>query len=785
MKAKITILALVLCLPLFLAAQKHSWDGNGVAPNSKFRALTICINIIYDVHPDTNQTDGSTNVWPIVTDTLYEGINVTNTIPPFLLDITDTSYISGNTHGMTRLYGESSFDSLQVTGDFIVVNLRESRVIYSYGSFTYSNICKTAFNYITTNVFSALYGHNSPSDYCYNNVQDAIPYAQVLIRNITKKYGGFNPGEGQTLTSPPYQINIGNRNCVFHKLTIQCVGVMNFSLRPTNVLTHEFAHTLLGGNGFHTSGGNHRATFSFSPFIGIQRGYGIIGASGNALIGCNGYERWRLHWKHPSSIDYISARNPMNTLSVVSDVSVADGNTSFLLRDFVTYGDAVRIRLPYKSKAACSNQYIWLENHKVGLNDKLDFYDYSLFDSCRPQGNPGIYAYYQVGRDILESPNSSIVWNEYYDCDNLRFIPAEGYYDYHKVDVDTPYNCQCINWDEHYYYHTRGNSNPLCGAQDLQSHFSPRDTDNILNRKMEYYIWRKMIGNNIIDSLVQMGDERDAFSTHSKINMGTNPSTCNAKTFYNRIYLNAATKWLEHESRNNDTTFLTGLSIEMDFNNNRDAIVNIRWDDWDITNDARWTGSIALKDTAILNTPYNILLTQNETPAQVYRDSVTGTFSPRTVMVCHTNSYFEQKPNTTVELEQSSTLALRSGSRYVIGDSAQLVVGAGCTLKVEYGAFVDVAGSGKIVIDSGGVAEIHGTVALDSLCRIFVNRGGLLLLDGGKLTDCSNNKMWQGIRLSGDKSLPQSSLRQGKVILRNGARIEHARTANLRRKIIF
>lgn len=49
----------------------------------------------------------------------------------------DTMYIPHGT--CTRLYGEASFDSLQIIGDFIVVNIRESTIIDSGGFDRYGN----------------------------------------------------------------------------------------------------------------------------------------------------------------------------------------------------------------------------------------------------------------------------------------------------------------------------------------------------------------------------------------------------------------------------------------------------------------------------------------------------------------------------------------------------------------------------------------------------------------------------------------------------------------------
>ena len=45
------LLLFFLVIPLLSFSQSyHSWDGNGISPNSKFRVLNIFINVIYDVH---------------------------------------------------------------------------------------------------------------------------------------------------------------------------------------------------------------------------------------------------------------------------------------------------------------------------------------------------------------------------------------------------------------------------------------------------------------------------------------------------------------------------------------------------------------------------------------------------------------------------------------------------------------------------------------------------------------------------------------------------------------
>lgn len=162
------------------------------------------------------------------------------------------------------------------------------------------------------------------------------------------------------------------------------------------------------------------------PWMNIQGGYGLMGAAGAGLVSCNGYERWRMHWKHSSAPYYISARSFLNTGFVNSDIAKEDGNQWFTLRDFVTYGDAIRIKLPYKDSTITPNQYIWVEFHNVGNNDKLDFLQFTNTDTCLHQGASGIYAYYQIGRDLLESTDRDSVW-DIINRDNLRIISNEGY----------------------------------------------------------------------------------------------------------------------------------------------------------------------------------------------------------------------------------------------------------------------------------------------------------------------------------------------------------------------
>ena len=748
-----TLLFFVLCLWCGISssyAQSHSWNGREINPHSKLHYLNIFINIIYDVHSEYNDLFPGTTYWPSVNDPSMEGINNT-AIPTYLLDWMDTVYVPGQLHGTcTRLYGESSFDTLQITGDFMVVNLKESTVL-GYGAFDFYNMNIPTLNSIIQDLLEqhpalSLFTQKPFSDFRYKN---------YLIRNITKAYGELNPGTG---------IN-KNGN------TVQCVGDGDISTNPTNIIIHEISHSFFGNNSFHTSGGNHRFVDNTNmAFPNIQGGYGLMGAANSGLVCCNGYERWRMHWKHPQAADYIAARDFANTQSVVSDITREDGNKTFLLRDFVTYGDAIRIKLPYKDSITSSNQYIWLENHQVGNNNKLDYLQYSNFAEyfCRPQGVAGIYAYYQIGRDILEGP-SNIVWDSHHR-DNLKVIPAEGYYDYELMAA--PHNIGCVSYETHPYTMRRGAPNPLCGGHDQEKMIFPDVDDMVLYVEREFQPWRIIKDGQNDDQLPFLGDNLDAFSTTTKINMGTNPSTNNAKTFHSKNTLSGVINSQVPE-KNIQTTYLTGLGIEMTPESGTgNILVSIRWDDYNITNDCRWTGKIVLKDTAMLKKGNTITLAQNRTVAQTTRDSETGLFAGRTRWTCETGSLLRQDSASAIVLTDNSTLLFESGSRFEQADSALLTVGAGCTFRFNDNAAIVLRGT--LEVDSGGVAYMTDTVGFGHSARIIVRPGGKLIVDGGTLTSASTGEMWQGIFVEGHRNLHQTAANQGTVVLRNGAVIENA-----------
>ena len=788
---KITATIFLVLLHLITISQTINSYNNHIF-TSRFRVINLFINIIYDVNPALNPCANDTVYWG---NAYHEGIN-NEAIPTYLLHLMDTGYVVSDTGLITRLYRESSYDSVWIVGDFIVVNVKESSVLAQNNAnmFNKTSIVSATIEIINNYGFSTIFGHNNLEEYIeFNDNQSIGPgggvdtntayinrnflYTQIIIRNITQQYGEVGIGSGissnRLLPLVNKYISYNNYYINFNgKGTLQCVGGGDISQNPTGIVVHEISHSLFGSNDFHTSGGNHRGgTSSLMPFMTLQNGYGLMGAANSALVCCNGYERWRMHWKHPDAVDYISAMDSTHQTSIISDIQKSDGNKTFLLRDFITYGDAVRIKLPYKDREDCSNQYIWLENHQVGSNDKLDFLQYANTRSCRPDSVAGIYAYYQIGRDVLSGDKNIVNYAD--ERDNLKFIPAEGYFNYQKQEVDT-YQLQCINYNKHTYQSVRQDANPFNGYQDMETQFHPQDNEDTISIYNEYPMWRKVIDNQAIDSMPFIGDSRDMFAAHTKLNMASNPSTCNAKTYYNCLTEHNILNYNHYNPRHNRTTYLTGLSIEMIPQANKDFLVRIRWDDYDITNDAVFTGRIALKERAVLKAGNHITLTQNRTPAQPFRDNTTGYFDTLTIMRCENGSEFVQERNTSLNITENSQLIIQSGSIYNAYGNAQINVTKGGLLKLEQGASVKMHDTVLIQIDSSARMIIENNVKFGKNAKIIVKPGGKLVVNGATLTSDSVTVLWQGIEVCGTPDAAQysgiravTSPQQGEVVLNN------------------
>ena len=812
-----------------------SREGYNFPTKGTYRMLVVFVNIIYDVTPNADSAVVSNNNWAWIPDTIG-GINKNPPVEYFndVWDNEDTSSYNGI---YTRFMSECSFDSLVIIGDFTSVGIKQSYIEPTGESFDHNMLLSKTLDFINTNGLQAYYGHNLIQDYDYATISflptrtpnNKVDFVAFFVLNPTSEYGGLKikPGSGDTYYGTTNQIKIDSTLYSIDAYTM--CGIGSTRLKDNCALmVHEFAHGLMGDNSFHTSGGNHLGTSFISTFIYLQQGYGLFN-SVFSFRSCNSYERWRLGWQHPDNALYSIASNGVNS-EINSQFS---GSQSFYLRDFVKYGDAIRIKLPYKDSDEASNQYIWLENHQFGKNGMLDrfvFYN----DECIPMGTPGIYSYIQVGKDILSSNNNSLVFPDN-ETDNLRMLSAEGNFNmtYVKDSAD------CMNWGRRPIFEF-SSANPLSGNNIFNEAIIT--SDSILEYFDDFkYVGNKLKNDTLYTNFIWLGDTLAAFTDGTKMDISSNPPPINAYTYYSKHYNPHKFTKLDNY-RDTRHKYLTGLRIDMNYaytlSDSTDVFrVDIRWDDYDVKQNVSWAGNIILKEKLNLLSGKTITFEQNHTVYQTYIDSISGEFAPPTFFTCKDNSFFNQYDSSHVIVADKSTLFLESGSHYIISKGADLTVRSGSTLEVEDCALLQI--DGKLIVENGANIIIHegaivkmssldkidyqgdinqliypyiwfdaniisdttinqniicsnditinqgvtltitSTVQMAPDCRIIVNPGAKLVVDGGKLSNSNlcPGKLWYGIHVCGNGTMAQTPQNQGVLELKNGAVIENARFA--------
>jgi hypothetical protein len=706
----IPVLLLLFCsLNSFNQGTYKTYYGDYMSPTGTLRALNIFINIIYDQTPGDDPLAGKlTPLW------MPGETNSINNNPPAYLDgFMDNEFnpdlITGS---FTKRFAEASFNQLIVLGDFTVVNIAQSRITPGNpgSSFGYTDLIKESIKLINEyGGLHAIHNHDSITDYDgmqispagrfllkdrnYNNKIDLV---QFFVRNCTKKYGSLDNGghTGFTIDEP---ILINGTHYYFDTGTYQGAVGNRDPAHPSSQSTeiHELAHNILGmSNSAHMGGGGPVNIGDLVTLEFNSGGYSLIGSAGSGIITCNGFERWRLNYRGPTNINFPIAAGDIN-----SDVAKADGPKTFYLRDFVTYGDAIRIKLPYNDDGAL-NQYIWLENHQIHHNDKED-YPAFWTESCKDDGLPGIYAYYQVGKDILESNSIADLMPSL--TDHLIPVSADGNWD---IRLDSTINTACIsgtNTNIQEYFQP----NPLSGYNDLKNHYFnsiPGNTINWKKHRFEFII--KLKDGLVTNKLSNMGDNQDPFTNNGIMNICSNPAPFNVVTWHHRRSDDRGT--ITKSSRtDNRKIHLSGLKIDMQDQQDGRFKMDISWDSYDVSNSVRWTGDIVLHERANLLSNDTISLDQNYTPNTHQRNTVTGIFSGPSYFTCLNNSSLILQSGSNFICKNMSSVVFEPGSYFEINDGATLTIKTGCTLLVKSGANLVVKGSGKIIIESGAYVSIE------------------------------------------------------------------------------
>jgi hypothetical protein len=730
-----------------MAAQFKTEYGDDISPRDTLYSLNIFINIVYDLCPECDPfPPGKTPNW------LPGAANTINVNPPaYLEDFMDWEFHPENIRGsFTKFYADASFNNFIVLGDFVVVNIAQSMINpdppYYFGETKLLDSTVAMIN--QQGGLSALYGHDS-ADYYDGHINTGVSFkqktgsfpdqkldlVQFFIRNSAKQFGNLVAGgRGHALVYD--SLLIGGILYDFGMTTyIGAVGNQDLSHPgrfPTEI--HELSHHLLGmGNYAHMGGGGPVNRGDLVTLEHNSGGWSMIGSSTSSLISCNAYERWRLNWRGPTNQDYRIACQNEN-----SDLQKSDGPKTFLLRDFISTGDAVRIRLPYLDENAIV-QYIWLENHRIHENDRIDYPAY-WERSCKDDGIPGVFAYYQVGKDSLVC--STYTSQLHGDTtirkmtDHLVPISAEGNWD---IRLLTDSATACVNGQkqpiQEYYQ-----ENPFSGYNDLENHYfnsMPVNELKPLAHRQELIV--KKIRDNIKNNLSNNGDDLDPFTSGRSFNLGTNPAAVPVVTY---MHSRSSSDTFVKSPRADDRQIhLSGLGVTFTEQDEGVYRVDISWDNNKVCDTLRWTGDIVNHECVDLQSSAKIILAQNQTPNKHVRDTVTGLFAGPTYFTCLPNSDYIMRPVSRTELIERSSFLLQQDATLVINGS-DLTVEEGSSLVLKAGSDLTVAEGGRIEIMPGGhicIEEGANIVLYDSSSKIYIRDGAINGINSDVLDAASYN----------------------------------------------
>ncbi len=599
---------------------------------------------------------------------------------------------------LTKYYQQASFGVFQVLADYypdlISVDFK-TMASRGFRQVLDSILQQTGEDVVTANgysvnagdfdFFSRAQGHGKPKASKPDSLMDMVMVIWRVNSKITKSSSGgycmpyhmmfpFKSMKG--FMSSSYFVNEGASNYV--------------------ILRHEFSHLLLGGNNFHT-GGSGAGTKTFMSSAG---GYAMLSSWDRSSQVYNAFDRRRLGWRPGENQYQVSARDPATGKEIEGNLTYGQGfshgSNEFLVRDFVSTGDALRIELPYLQEPSglIKKQWLWIENHQK-LKGNMDHGD--------PQ-RKGIYAFIQVGKEALTGRGT-------YDgnCNYTWPLSAMGNHDmvidekaelYHVNDVlENPFT---------------GYNNLILGAWDL------KDRDGIIYRDELFFARNMMINRRYPDSSIYkmgtyplFGTSMDAFLPGDRIGIDQNPAAVPLLTY--RTSASGRSRPGAPAISDNRIIHLNGIAIDI-LEQLADGSIRIRvlWDENRLLSNVRWCGDIHLHESLEIDKKVRLMVDQGLTP---------------------------QKPRDPLEFKgekvfaDSSSFVLQSGSSLALGKRSMLVIDNGSTLTLLKGSVIEIAARASIIIESSAKIKVMDGATIRGRGKIILKEASSADLSNGASID--------------------------------------------------
>jgi hypothetical protein len=661
----------------------NSENGWYLSPHGTIRVLVLFCEIEYDKNPSKNPANDAAEHWP------------QGHLPNWKDDLFDPVAKPIPSAMVSRYYHDVSLGQYTVLGDYVdrIFTLKESEYpevssAHSVGSATVKEANKRMDSLITKHGMriedfdqwqdGGKAGmpkvHSPDSPHRYDHVM-------VIARN-----SGLTHGQGSTDQGSPgilwgYDCDTQSR-----------FGGMN--ALPFEILKHEFNHLLLGGNNFHSGGGNAAQFDSYT--LCMQGGWSLMGAASSSLFTCSAWDRDRLGWKADSAPFRVNAHGLAGSY-VDAELDPMAGDTGlFVLKDFVTSGDALRIRMPFLP-AEEHRQWLWIENHQTYSHNgsPTDRYHWeSTNNACISKAVPGLYMVMQIER---ENKVGKDVFGGY--ADYLHPLTASGHYDMILTDDTIQPSCPFNATSRAYRLDDRW-EDPLSGTCEQELVVYDRNRDGKVERSEHHVMGAGYRPDgSLVNDATFFGAARHAWSANGKrvLNMASNPSSANMLT----LECNGKTERNKGRAPDNRTVYLNGIRVELvEQRANGDIVVRVSTGDTRLTEDVRWCAdSIVLPPlmgqggrALTIASGNRLLIDRSRSALRMSAiESVGGFnyFAPPTRFTISAGATMFVEPGAEVHLANKSEVHVMPGASLVLGAGSKLNVDDGCTIVLHGNARIE------------------------------------------------------------------------------------------------
>ncbi len=492
--------------------------------------------------------------------------------------------------------------------------------------------------------------------------------------------------------------------------------LMTGAHEPFEIFIHEVGHKIYDGP--HYAGGNNVAgDYFYEPIAG----WGMMHTS-NTYACAAGWERYIIDW-----IRQISSSGESSDIISQSDLSATNG--IFRLRDFITFGDAIRIRIPSNSD---TYQYLWLENHQCVSTFDGNFRGSHYCESEIPEYKNGVVAYvesYSHVKDISKI-------NLFRKGNGIRLISRTGDYDFTYNPVPEPLSNICGRKSFHFWQISQNSLGGQCVGEIIRHDF---DNNGRIRYNEDTSGSKSNSAQNEGESLFLLNDESPTAKYY------TGSDFLFHKGDFAGIAHNPCIKNIpqyDTVARKMEDFYLNGISFKiLEENNDGSVVVKIRLDDVEIDQDVRWAAAgISLTDITGDNRPdvdvlpYVIVSIDKSGTPNRHRNpadpnqtfSSVEDFITPTTFKCRDNSFFKQEQGSTVNVKNQSRLVLEAGSVYEINDGAVLNIMSTGSLHVKRGATLRVKGAGHVEVQNGAYVCIEDGANIelvDELSAVNLRQG--------------------------------------------------------------